>query len=45
MQKSDDKMKFRYGVQILDETDYVSHGTNTFGRGMILIIHPPAMSK
>ena len=30
-------------VQILDETDYISHSTNTLGKGMIPIILPPAM--
>ena len=32
-------------VQILDETDGISHSTNTLGKGMNLIIPPPAMSK
>ena len=32
-------------VQILDETDYISHSTNTHGKGMNLIILPPAMGK
>ena len=30
---------------ILDETDCISHGTNTFGKGMNPIILPPAMGK
>ena len=32
-------------VQILDDTDCISHGTNTFGKGKNLIILPPAMGK
>ena len=32
-------------VQILDETDCISHSTNTLGKGMNPIIFPPAMSK
>ncbi len=32
-------------VQILDETDSISHSTNTLGKGMNPIILPPAMSK
>ena len=32
-------------VQILDETDCISHSTNTFGEGMNPIILPPAMGK
>ena len=32
-------------VQILAETDCISHGTNTLGKGMNPIILPPAMSK
>ena len=32
-------------VQILDETDCISHCTNTLGNGMNPIILPPAMSK
>ena len=32
-------------VQILDETDYISHSTNTLGKGMNLIILLPAMGK
>ena len=32
-------------VQILDETDCISHSTNTFGKGMNPIILPPIMSK
>ena len=32
-------------VQILDETDWISHSTNTFGKGMNPIILPPAMGK
>ena len=32
-------------VQIQDETDCISHSTNTFGKGMNPIILPPAMGK
>ena len=32
-------------VQILDKTDYISHSTNTLGKGMNPIILPPAMGK
>ena len=32
-------------VQIMDETDCISHGTNTLGKGMNSIISPPAMGK
>ena len=32
-------------VQILDEDDYISHSTNTLGKGMNPIILPPAMGK
>ena len=32
-------------VQILDETDCISHCTNTLGKGMNPIILPPAMGK
>ena len=32
-------------VQILDETDCISHSTNTLGKGMNPIIFPPAMGK
>ena len=32
-------------VQILDETDCISHSTNTLGKGRDLIILPPAMGK
>ena len=32
-------------IQILDETDCISHNTNTFGKGMNLIILPLAMDK
>ena len=32
-------------VQILDETDCISHKTNTRGKGMNPIILPPAMGK
>ena len=33
------------GVQTLDETDGISHSTNTLGKGMNPIILPPAMGK
>ena len=32
-------------VQILDETDCISHCTNTPGKGVNPIILPPAMGK
>ena len=32
-------------VQILDETDCISHSTHTLGKGINPIILPPAMSK
>ena len=32
-------------VQIQDETDFISHSTNNLGKGMNLIILPPAMGK
>ena len=32
-------------VQILAETDCISHSTNTHGKGMNPIILPPAMGK
>ena len=32
-------------VQILDETDCLSHSTTTLGKGMNTIILPPAMGK
>ena len=32
-------------VQILDETDCISHSSNTHGKGMNPIILPPAMGK
>ena len=32
-------------VQILDETDRISHGTNSFGKGMNPIILPSARGK
>ena len=32
-------------VQILDETDWISHSTNTLGKGLNPIIPPPAMGK
>ena len=32
-------------IQILDETDSISHSSNTLGRGMNPIILPPAMGK
>ena len=32
-------------IQIIDETDCISHIINTFGKGMNPIILPPAMGK
>ncbi len=32
-------------VKILDETDCISHSTNTLGKGMNPNILPPAMGK
>ena len=32
-------------VQILDETDCISHSTNTLGKGLNPIILPPATGK
>ncbi len=32
-------------VKILDETEFISHSTNTLGKGMNPIILPPAMGK
>ena len=32
-------------IQILDETDCISHSTNTLRKGMNPIIPPPAMGK
>ena len=32
-------------VQILDETDWILHSTNTLGKGMNPIILPPAMGQ
>ena len=32
-------------VQILDEPDYITHSTNTLGKGMNPNILPPAMGK
>ena len=32
-------------VQILDQTNYISHSTNTIGKGMNPIIFPPAIGK
>ena len=32
-------------VQILDETDSISHSTNTLGKGMNPIFLPPVMGK
>ena len=32
-------------VQILDDTDCISHSTNAIGKGMNPIILPPAMGK
>ena len=32
-------------VQILDETEYISHSTNSLRKGMNPIILPPSMGK
>ena len=32
-------------IQIMDETDCISHSINTLGKGMNTIILPPAMGK
>ena len=32
-------------VQIADKIDFISHSTNTLGKGMNLIIHPLALDK
>ena len=32
-------------VQILDDTDCISHSINTLGKGVNLIILPPGMGK
>ena len=32
-------------VQILDETDFISHSTNTLGKGVNPIILSPAMGR
>ena len=37
--------KIQDNVQILDETDCISHCTNTLGKGMNPIILPPALGK
>ena len=42
---SSQEMDTAIRVQILDETDYISHSTNTLGKGMNPIILPPAMGK
>ena len=39
------KMDTATRVQILDETDCISHSTNTLGKGMNPIILLPAMGK
>ena len=39
------KMDTAARVQILDETDCISHSTNTAGKSMNPIILPPAMGK
>ena len=36
-------MNMAIRIQILDETDCISHSTNTLGKGMNLIILPPGM--
>ena len=42
---SSQKMDTATRVQILDETDCISHSSNTLGKGMNPIILPPAMGK
>ena len=39
------KMDTATRVQILDETDCISHDTNTLGKGMNPIIFPPVIGK
>ena len=39
------EMDTKTWFQILDETDCISHSTNTLGKGMNPIILPPAMGK
>ena len=39
------KMDTATQVHILDETDCISHSTNTIGKGMNPIILPPTMGK
>ena len=40
-----EEMDMASRVQILAETDCISHSTNTLGKGMNPIILPPAMGK
>ena len=42
---SSHEMDMATWVKILDETDCISHSTNTLGKGMNPIFLPPAMSK
>ena len=42
---SSQEMDTAIRVQILDETDCISHSTNTLGKGMNPIILPPAIDK
>ena len=42
---SSQEMNTATRVQILDETDCISHCTNTLGKGINPIILPPAMGK
>ena len=42
---SSQEMDTAIRVQILDETNCISHSTNTLGKGMNPIILPPAMGK
>ena len=42
---SSEEMDTATRVQILAETDCISHSTNTLGKGMNPIILPPAMGK
>ena len=39
------KWSRRHEFKNLDETDYISHSTNTLGKGMNPIILPPAIGK
>ena len=45
IKQSQKEMDTATRVQILDETDCISHSTNTLGKGMNPIILPPAIGK